>query len=77
MRTNKFVPITENSILNSGDTVRRKVNNDFEYFQVKSYDDTRKRYILESFKQYELSNGVEIITTTQDLFDTFEKEEHE
>lgn len=77
MKTTKYVPITEVSTLNSEDTVRRKVDGNFEYYIVKSYDTNLERYILESVNQYELSCGIEIVTTTQELFDNFEKEDHE
>lgn len=77
MKTNKFIPITKDSTLNSEDKVRRKVNDNFEYYIVKNYDTIRERYILESVNQYELSLGIEIVTTTQELFDNFEKENHE
>jgi len=77
MKTTKYIPITEVSSLNSEDTVRRKVNGNFEYYIVKSYDTNLKRYILESVNQYELSCGIEIVTTTQELFDNFEKEDRE
>jgi hypothetical protein len=77
MKTKKFIPITKDSTLNSEDTVRRKVNGNFEYYIVKNYDTIRERYILESVNQLELSLGIEIVTTTQELFDNFEKENHE
>jgi len=68
----KYKKITKDTILNTNARIRKLSNGIYINYTVTSYDSKERRYYLKSENGNIEAQAVQIMTTTQDLFDEFE-----
>lgn len=73
MKSDKYEKITLHSTLDKDNIVRRIENGNYQYYKLTGYDESVERYTLESFTGLPEAIGFQLVTTTQDLIDNFEK----
>ncbi len=73
MNLNNFDRINFNSEINQADIVRRIIQDKYEYYKVKEYDELNEKYVLESFSNLPESAGFYITATAIELINNFEK----
>ena len=74
MENKEYEKITLESNLDQDDIAQRKVNGVYEYYIVTAYDEIHQNYDLKSFNGNIEAFNIQLVASTQELINNFEKE---